>query len=480
MKGAIIGKEIFSDEKSAVYNPSSGEILDYVPLLGIDEVRRAIDLADDVYHKYSVVPAHGRKKLLLRTAQLIRESQENLAVIMASETGRPIKSSRAEIERTAQIFEYCAWELSHVLAGSFIPLEVYESPANNENRIAFEIREPIGVVASITPFNFPGASFAHKVATALAVGNTIVHKPTKNAPLTQIELTRLILKAGFPEGSVNVVTGNSKLIGEEFSVNNKIRLLTFTGSSDVGLELAAKNMKRGVRSIMELGGSDAQVILDDAELSTAIDKATFGRYDYAGQFCNSTKRLIVSESVSEKVEKIMADKISSMKVGIATKEETDIGPLITDESVNNMKMFLEDALSKGSKIIYQGETPKSGFFFPPTLVRVSAGNTRMMNEEVFGPILPIQTVSNDEEAIEIVNSSKYGLNAAVFSKNFSRAYKIARKLDVGTVIINDTTRLRWDNLPFGGPKMSGVGRESVSNTMLEMTEPKVIAYTLEK
>lgn len=480
MKGAIIGKEIFSDEKSAVYNPSTGEILDYVPVLGLDEIRHAIDLADEVYHKYSDMPAHGRKKLLLNTAQLIRKSQESLAVIMSSETGRPIKSSRAEIERTAQIFEYCAWELSHVLTGNFIPLEVYESPANNENRLAFETRESLGVVASITPFNFPGASFAHKVATALAVGNTIVHKPTKNAPMTQIELTKLILKGGFPEGAVNVVTGNSKLIGEEFTVNNKIRLLTFTGSSDVGLELASRTMKRGVRSIMELGGSDAQIVMDDADLTTAIDKATFGRYDYAGQFCNSTKRLIVSEKVSDKVEKMIADRISLMKVGVATEEETDIGPLITNESVKNMKMFLDDAVSKGSKIIYQGKTPKGGFFFPPTLVRVTGGDTRLMDEEVFGPILPIQTVSNDEEAVRIVNSSKYGLNAAVFSKNFSRAYKIARKLNVGTVIINDTTRLRWDNLPFGGPKMSGIGRESVSNTMLEMTEPKVIAYTLEK
>ncbi|MEM0156296.1 MAG: aldehyde dehydrogenase family protein [Thermoplasmataceae archaeon] len=479
MKGAIIGTEYMSDKGNAVYNPSTGEILDYVPDLDLNDIRRAIDTADTAYQKYSTMPASFRKKLLIRTAELIRESAGNLAFTMSSEMGRPIKSSRAEIERTAQIFEYCAWELSHVLTGDFIPLEIYESPAGNENRFAFVEREPVGVVASITPFNFPGASFAHKVATALAVGNTVVHKPTRNAPLTQLGIASLMLRAGFPEGTINVITGSSKVIGNEFTSNEKIRMITFTGSSGVGLDLASKAMSRGIRSIMELGGSDAQIILDDAELNSAVEKATFGRYDYAGQFCNSTKRLIVFEDVEEEVERKIVNRLSRMKVGIATNEGIDIGPLISDDAVSTMREFLEDAKEKGSKVVYQNEIPKGGFFFPPTLVRVSETTPRIVSEEVFGPILPIQTVKSDEEAVELLNSSKFGLNSSVFSRNFSRAYKIAKKLKVGTVIINDTTRLRWDQLPFGGPKLSGIGRESVINTMMEMTEPKVIAYRIE-
>lgn len=479
MKGAIIGTEFISDKKNEVYNPSTGEILDSVPALEREDVKRAIDLADSVYQVYSAVPAHARKKFLIKTAELIRNSVNYLATIMSSEMGRPINSSRAEIERTAQIFEYCAWELSHVLTGDFIPLEVYESPAGNENRIAMVERESMGVVASITPFNFPAASFAHKVATALAVGNTVVHKPTKYAPLTQLEIAQLMLKAGFPQGSINVVTGNSQMIGDEFTTNEKIRLITFTGSSNVGLELASKAMKRGIRSIMELGGSDAQIILDDANLPLAIEKATFGRYDYAGQFCNSTKRLIVSESVEQAVEKEIAGRMSKLNIGSATNESSEMGPLISKEAVSTMQKFVEDAKKNGSEVVFQSEVPKKGFFFPPTLIRVFNDKPSIVTEEVFGPILPIQTVKSDNEAVELLNSSRYGLNASIFSKDFSRAYRIARKLKVGTVVINDTTRLRWDQLPFGGPKLSGIGRESISNTMMEMTEPKVIAYRLE-
>lgn len=446
--------------------------------MSLEDVREAIEIAERTYQSFSTTPAKDRKKLLVKTSILLRESAEFLAQTMSAETGRPIKSSRGEIERTASIFEYSAWELSHVMTGDFIPLDVYEAPPGNENRIAMVTRESMGVIASITPFNFPGASFAHKVATALAVGNTVVHKPTKNAPLTQIEIAKLMLKAGFPLGSINVVTGNSGEIGNEFTSNPLIRLITFTGSSTTGLDLASRAVKYGIRTIMELGGSDAQIIFDDADIASAIDKATFGRYDYAGQFCNSTKRLIISDSLSEKLERSLTERIKKMIVGVAADENTDIGPLITREAVQSMKAFLEDSVEKGSRVIYQSKTPERGFFFPPTLVHVDDKSAKIVNDEVFGPILPIQTVSTEDEAVEIVNSSKYGLNAAVFSSNFSRAYKVARKLRVGTVVINDTTRLRWDNLPFGGPKFSGIGRESITNTMIEMTEPKVIAYKI--
>lgn len=476
MIGAIIGSEVFTDEKTGVVNPSTGEVFEYVPKLDINQVKMAIDTAHDAYVKYADIPASGRKKLLIKAAELIRNSRDELSVTMSTEMGRPIKSSRAEIERTAQIFEYCAWEIDHVFKGDFIPLEVYESPPGNERRIAMVTRESIGVVASITPFNFPGASFAHKVATALAVGNTVVHKPTKNAPLTQLAIAKLLLKAGFPSGTINVVTGNSSEIGNEFTSNEKIRLITFTGSSSVGLDMAAKATKRGIRSIMELGGSDAQIILEDADIKSAIDTVIFGRYDFSGQFCNSTKRLIVLDKISSSFENQMIERLKNMKIGSALEENTDFGPLISGESVENMGKFISDAVEKGSKIIFQSEVPGKGFFFPPTLVRVQNTEAKIVNEEVFGPILPIQVVSNDDEAIKLVNSSKYGLNASIFSKDFSRAYEMSRKLKVGTVIINDTTRLRWDSLPFGGPKMSGIGRESIENTMIEMTEPKVIAY----
>ena len=477
---AIIGNKLIErNDKLNIYNPSTGDIIDTIPLLGQNDIKEAIDIASEAFNHYSITPIIDRKKLLLKTANLIYNNKEELAKLMALETGRPINSSRAEIERTGAIFESCAWEIHNVVKGEFIQFNSFEYPKGNENRIGITVREPLGVIASITPFNFPGASFAHKVGPALAMGNTVVHKPTQYAPLLQIALGKLLLKAGFPPGTINIVTGNSSMIGKEFTSNPLIKLITFTGSSKVGLSLASEGIKHGIKSIMELGGSDAQIILDDADISYAVEKATFGRYDYSGQFCNSTKRLIVSNKIIDKVISYIKNRLSQLKVGNALNESTDIGPLISNDSINNMKLFLDDALKNGSQILYQGKTPtETGYFFPPTLVMVNNNKSKILNEEVFGPILPIISTQNDEETIQIVNSSKYGLDAAIFSKNFDRAYKMARQLNVGTVLINDTTRLRWDNVAFGGTKFSGIGRESIKDTMLEMSEQKVIEYTV--
>ncbi len=475
-EGAIIGGEIVKGDEIKVFNPSTGKVIASMPSLSGDDIEKAIDIADEAFYKYSELPARSRKKLLLRVSELITSENENLAVTMSEESGRPIKSSRGEILRTADIFKFAAWEMEHVLKGEFIPLELYDYPAGNDERIAITVREPMGVVSTITPFNFPGASFAHKVATALAVGNTVVHKPTKYTPLTQIKLSKLILKAGFPEGTINVVTGNSSMIGDIIVDNNKIKLISFTGSTNVGLDLASRAVKHGKRSIMELGGSDAEIILDDADITKAVDAATFGRFDYAGQFCNSTKKIIISKNIAEKVQKLIEEKLSKMTVGNALKDETEIGPVISSDVVSKMSTFLKDAEENGNKIVFKKDVPKEGFFFSPTVVDINNLHSKIVEEEVFGPLLPIIKVDSDDECISIINNSKFGLDTAIFSSNFSRAYKMARKINVGTVVINDTTRLRWDNLPFGGPKFSGIGRESISNTMEEMTESKVISY----
>lgn len=463
-----------------VINPSTAEVIGSVPLMTLEEVRESIDRAHETFHSYSKMPASKRRGLFRKAAQLIDDDLERLARLMSAEIGRPIKSARGEVKRAGFILESCANEIENIAKGSFVPLDIYEYPGGNENRFAITVREPIGVVASITPFNFPAVSFAHKVGAALAVGNTVVHKPTISAPLTQLEIAKIMIKSGFPEGSINILTGNSSMIGKELTENGKIRLITFTGSSNVGLEIASKAMLRGIRAIMELGGSDAEIILDDADLEKAVDSAVFGRYDYAGQFCNSTKRLIVSHKVASKVEALLTARIKKLNVGNASEESTDVGPLINEDAVAKMHVFVQDSVSRGGKLLYQGEVPEKGSFFPPTLIQTASDDTKILKDEVFGPILPLRIFDDDKEAVKIVNSSSYGLNASIYSSDFSRAYKMARALEVGTVVINDTTRLRWDNLPFGGPKLSGIGRESVHDTMLEMTEPKVISYTLKK
>ena len=463
-----------------VINPSTTDVIGSVPMMTLNEVRESIDRAHETFQFYSKMPASKRRGFFRNAAKFIDEDLERLAQLMSAEIGRPIKSARGEVKRAGFILESCANEIENISKGSFVPLDIYEYPGGNENRFAITVREPIGVIASITPFNFPAVSFAHKVGAALAVGNTVVHKPTISAPLTQLELAKIMIKSGFPEGSINIITGNSSMIGKELTENAKIRLITFTGSSNVGLEIASKAMLRGIRAKMELGGSDAEIILDDADLEKAVDSAVFGRYDYAGQFCNSTKRLIVNSKVASKVESLLTNKIKKLSVGNASEESTDVGPLINEDAVAKMHIFVQDSISRGGKLLYQGETPKKGSFFPPTLIQTVSDDAKILRDEVFGPILPLRIFNDDDEAVKIVNSSSYGLNASIYSSDFSRAYKMARALEVGTVVINDTTRLRWDNLPFGGPKLSGIGRESVHDTMLEMTEPKVISYTLRK
>jgi succinyl-CoA reductase len=307
------------------------------------------------------------------------------------------------------------------------------------------------------------------------MGNTVVHKPTVLAPFTQIAIARLVLDVGFPPGSINVVTGNSGMIGNEFVENEKVGLISFTGSEKVGLELAARAVRNGKRVIMELGGSDAEIVLEDADLPKAAAAAAQGRFDYAGQFCNSTKRLLVRREVVDGFTDAVIGRLKLMKVGDPHREETDIGPLITEDAVKQMESFLDDAVKGGGEVVYQGERASPGYFFPPTIVKTSKP-LRMTDEEVFGPLVPVMTMESDDEAVAMANSSPYGLDASVFSKDFARAYRIASRLKVGSVLINDTSRLRWDDLPFGGLKKSGIGREGVRETMREMTESKLIMY----
>ncbi|MFP3203518.1 MAG: aldehyde dehydrogenase family protein [Sulfolobus sp.] len=474
----IIGSERpDSENKIAVRNPATGEVIDYVPSLSREEVRKAIEIAYDSFPKLNSITPAKRSRALMEVASLIRENSEELALTMTKETGRPIKSSRAEIERTAQIFELASSEVKRALEGDFIPLDLYEYPAGNEKRIAMIKREPIGVVAAITPFNFPAASFAHKVAPALAVGNTVIFKPSSLTPLTQIKLAEIVLKK-FPEGSINVVTGNSEMIGEEFVSNDKVSLITFTGSVSVGLDLASKAVRNGKRVIMELGGSDAMIVLEDADLDKAVKAALIGRFDYAGQFCNATKRVIVRKEIEEEFTKKLKEELKKFKAGDPMDETVDIPPLISEDAVKRMKDFLEDAIKNGGEKVFEGSVPNKGYYFPPVVLRLEPkSKARVLREEVFGPILPIVPVNTDDEAVNVANSTEYGLDASIFTSNFSRAYEIASKLKAGTVIINDTTRLRWDNLPFGGVLKSGIGRESVINTMLEMTETKLIVYS---
>jgi len=415
---------------------------------------------------------------LRKAAEIIEREKERLAVLLAMEAGKPIKDARVEVLRASRVFRQAAEEAAIVLEGKNYRVDAYEYPPGNENRIVVSTREPIGVVSAILPFNFPINSFAHKVAPAIAVGNSVVVKPSLNTPLSAIEMRKILIEAGLPESAVRVVTGFSSEIGDEMVTHPLISLITLTGSTQTGLKIASKAVSLGKRIIMELGGSDPIIVLEDANVERASSIAVRARFEYAGQNCNAGKRIIVREEVYDKFVKAFSEKVKSLKVGDPLDESTDVGPVINKESVESLNNVLEDARAKGGKVEVLNKGPDTGYFFPLSMVTNPTLDMLVLKTEVFGPIAPIVSVKNDEEAIQMANSTEYGLQSAIFTNDVNRALKIAKELKFGAVIINDSTRLRWDSLPFGGFKKSGIGREGVRDTMLEMTENKLIAITI--
>jgi len=475
-QGMIIdGKSLFKEETLPVVNPSEGLEFEKVPSADEHDVSNSVEAAFAAHQKLIEITLHARAKLLSRIAASIREKTDTLSELLTRETGKLLRDSRYELIRAAFIFDQAAIESRRVLEGVFQPLDAYELPAGNEKRIAFTVREPLGVVAGIIPFNFPAAALAHKVAPALAVGNSVVLKPSILAPLTALRIAEIVAESGFPPGSFNVITGKSGIIGPLLTDHKLVSLITFTGSSTVGLELAGRCVKNGKRVIMELGGSDPMVVLDDANPELAANIAAKARFDYSGQFCNSTKRIIVHDSVADRFVTRLVELVKRLRVGDPNDSQTDVGPVIREEVIGDLDAAVKDAISKGGKLLTGGSRiPRPGYYYPPTLIDETPISSLPLTTEIFAPLAPIVRVKDDDEAVQVANSMEYGLDASVFSANFPRAYRLARRIKSGTVMINDSTRLRWDSLPYGGVKKSGIGREGMRDTMLEMTEGKMI------
>ncbi|TRM81900.1 aldehyde dehydrogenase [Sulfolobus sp. D5] len=465
-------------ENIEIRSPSNLKVIGTVKRMSKDEIRGEIEEAYKGFEEISKMPLYKRTNILRKVSEIIEREQERLARLLATEAGKPIKDSRVEVLRASRLFRQAAEEASIVLEGKNYRVDAYEYPPGNENRIVISTREPIGVVTAILPFNFPINSFAHKVAPAIAVGNSVVVKPSINTPLSAIEMKKILVEAGLPDSAVRIVTGYSNEIGDEIITHPLVGLITLTGSTQTGLSIASKAVALGKRIIMELGGSDPIIVLEDANIDRASSIAVRARFEYAGQNCNAGKRIIVRQEIADKFAKAFYEKVKSLRVGDPLDETTDVGPVINRESVEKLNSVLEDAKIKGGKVEILNKGSDSGYFFPLSVITNANLDMLALKTEVFGPIAPIVSVKNDEEAISIANSTEYGLQSAIFSNDLNRALKISRQLKFGAVIINDSTRLRWDSLPFGGFKKTGIGREGVRETMIEMTENKLIAITL--
>lgn len=465
-----------------VVNPATEEVLAVLPSATREDVRRAVDEAEEAFYRWSELPLRERSKALLKAAQLIELESEDLVRVLVSESGKPIRDARAELRRAVEIFRSSAEEAKHVLEGRIPRVDAYEYPPGNERRLAMESREPIGVVAGALSYNNPASTFAHKVAPVIAAGNTAVVKPSTHTPLTALKMAEVLRKAGVPEGVVKVVVGSGEEIFDEFIENPKVAGISFTGSTAVGLQVAAKAAGRGKKFMIAPSGSDPALIFADADLELAASIVARARFENAGQNCNATKRVYVERPVFEKFLRLLAERIAAIKVGDPADEATDMGPLISEKMVKSMEGFVADALSRGAGLIHGGRRmARRGYFFEPTLLRFEDGgvDAKVLREEVFGPVLPVAPFDDEEEAVELANSTRYGLQAAVFTADYRRAVRVARYIKAGAVMINDSTRVRFDALPYGGVKMSGFGwREGVRSTMYYFTEPKYVVLNV--
>ena len=475
LSSIIAGEKIKEGRKITVINPSNGKPeFEVLGVSSVEEVKEAIDVAEESFEKFSKKAIKDRAKIAKRVAEELRKRIEEFSQVLAKEAGKPIRDARVEVLRAASVFEVAAEEVKLLLEGSVHRVDAYDYPPGNENRMVLELKEPLGVVAAILPFNFPLNSFAHKVAPNLVVGNAVIVKPSSLTPVSAIKLGELLYESGLDKGALSVVVGDSKLIGDELTSNEKVAGITFTGSTEVGMSIARKAFSK--RLMMEMGGSDPFIIFEDADLDKAVRDAVRARFEHAGQNCNAGKRFIVHEKVYDSFIQKFVELAKKLVVGDALSETTDVGPVINEEAVEKSESFVEDALAKGAKVLAGGRRiQREGFFFEPTVLKDAPLDSKPMKEEAFFPVAPFYKFKTAEEAIEVANSTVYGLQASIYTKDLRLAIKLSKELKFGGLMINETTRLRWDALPFGGVKMSGLGeREGVRATALYFTEKKIL------
>ena len=460
-----------------VTDPSTGQRIGEVAVGNRDDARAAVDAAAAMEDRWGTTPGHERSRILRTISERLRNDRENMARLIAREVGKPIREAGVEVERASGVFLLAAEEIRH-LTGESYPADAYTYPPGNEERFLFSVRDPIGVVVAIAPFNFPLNLLTHKVAPALAAGNPVVAKPTSAAPFTALRLAQHAEAAGVPAGALNLVLGTGDEVGGTLVEHPRTRLVTFTGSTSIGKGIAERAGRHAKRVILEMGGMDPFLVLEDAPMKVAVEAAVRGAFGYSGQVCTASKRLLVADSVADGFGHALAERAARLKVGPAIEPATEVGPLIDPPAVARMTEFVADAKDRGAEILTGGERPpglgQGNFFLPTVLDRVTP-ESRVAREEPFGPVAPILRFSDDESALRIANGTPYGLQAAIYTNDLSRAFRLAKRIRAGGVHVNDPTNLRWDALPFGGVKDSGLGREGLRYAMQEMTEVKLIS-----
>lgn len=473
----IAGKWVTTGTFADVVNPYDRSVLGKVPVAGAAEIALALNGAEAGAGAMRSLPAHRRAQILHRTAELIEENGDEFVRLIVAEAGKPVKYARIEVSRAVQTVHFAAEEAKRI-CGETVPMD---AAPGSERRRGFYIRLPRGVIAAITPFNFPLNLVVHKVAPAFAAGNAVVLKPATKTPFCALKLAELLLQAGLPPEALNLLIGPGNSVGEMLVADPRVRMITFTGSAAVG-----ERIKKiaGLKPItLELGSNSGAIIDETAQLDRAVARCVLGAFAYSGQVCNHTQRLIVHQAIAPQfIEKFVAA-TSKLIVGDPQKPETDIGPLIDQAALERAETLIAEALSAGARLLTGGKA--EGTIFLPTILTNVTPEMRVVNEETFAPIVTIETAPDFARLLELYNRGStagkyaYGLCAGVFTSDCNRAFQAAEELEVGAVYINDSATFRVDHQPYGGVRDSGLGREGPKFAIQEMTEIRFISFNLD-
>ncbi len=457
----------------AVHNPASGESLGSVPDMGAAETRRAIEAANRAWPAWRAKTAKERAAVQRAWFDLIVANVDDLATIMTAEQGKPLAEAKGEVLYGASFVEWFAEEGKRVYGDTIL------SPVPNRRLVV--LKQPIGVCAAITPWNFPAAMITRKVAPALAAGCTVVIKPAEQTPLTALALTELASRAGFPAGVINVITASAASapkVGAELTANPIVRKLSFTGSTEVGRLLMAQCAPTLKKISLELGGNAPFIVFDDADVDAAVDGAMASKYRNAGQTCVCANRLLVQEGVYEAFAAKLAEKVKALKVGGGMEEGTTQGPLIDSAALEKVEAHVADAVALGARVLTGGKRhARGGTFFEPTVLADVLPTMRCAREETFGPVAPLFKFKDEAEAIELANATEFGLASYFYARDLSRVWRVAEALEYGMVGIN-TGIVANEVAPFGGVKQSGIGREGSKYGIEDYLEIKYLCMAV--
>jgi acyl-CoA reductase-like NAD-dependent aldehyde dehydrogenase len=464
----IAGEWVETGEWQEVRSPYSGEVLGRVAKAGADATRRAVDAAAAAMEE--PLPAHKRAEILVRVAGALGRRHDDVARLISAEAGKPMKAARVEASRAMSTYTFSAVE-ARKLAGAMVPMDASQA---GEGKLAFTLRRPLGVVGAISPFNFPLNLVAHKIAPSLAAGCAVVLKPAAQTPLSALLLAELEDEAGLPPGWLNVVVGPSSEIGDVLVEDDRVKVITFTGSSGVGWKLAERSPRKRVN--LELGNSTPLIVEADADLDAAVAATAQHGFSFAGQSCISIQRVYVQDGVYDEFVSALLPKVEALTLGDPADEETDVGPVIDEDARDRILEWVDEARSGGAEILTGGEL--DGDLIQPTVIANAGTELKVSCLEVFGPVVTVNRYGTLDEAIDLANGTEFGLQAGIFTGSIRTAMRAAQELEFGGVTVNEAPTFRADQMPYGGVKESGNTKEGPAYAVRELTDERVVVIDL--